>query len=83
MQTPVCKLKQQAKSVAIRTDRVRTDLSLTHQTFDEERFQECGKTRWFYSEFSQCFSKRFTTSPISSGQIVRYQYVSLTCPWPR
>ena len=78
MQAPVCKVKQQAKGVAIRTDGVRTDLSLMHQAFDEEPFQECGKTRWFHGDSSHCFSKRFTTSPMSSGQIVRYQYVSLT-----
>jgi hypothetical protein len=45
VQAPVCKVKQQAKGVAIRTDGVGTHLSLTHQAFDEEPFQECGKTR--------------------------------------
>src|SRR5260370_36169675 len=76
-------MEQQAEGVAIGTDRVRTGLPLSHQAFDEEPFQECGKARGFHSGSSQCFSKRSTTRPISSGQIVRYQYVSLTCPWPR
>jgi hypothetical protein len=67
------KLEKQPEGVAIGTDRVRAYLPLPYQAFEEELFQECGKTRRIYDESSQCFSMRLTTNPINSGQIVRYQ----------
>src|SRR5262249_36835953 len=72
-------LEQQAEGVAVRADRVRTCLPLLHKTFCEEALQQCGKTgRCFHRAPSQCFSRRSTACPISSGKAVRYQKVSLT-----
>jgi hypothetical protein len=66
-------LKQQPEGVAIRTDRMRTGLSLTHQALGKIPFKKRGEIGGFHDRTSQNRSNRFTADPISWGQAVKYQ----------
>jgi len=80
VQPLLCELQQQTEGITIRTDRMRTGLTLLHETLGEEPFQEWREagSGGFHDWPSQHRSRRDIASRISSGHALRYQYVSLT-----
>lgn len=80
VQLLIRKFKQHPKGVAVRTDGMRTRLSLLHQALGEKPFQQWREAdrRGGHDWPSQQCSRRAIACCINSGHALRYQKVSLT-----
>ena len=68
------KLQQQAKRVAVGSNRVGARLTLLHQALCEEAFQQGRESRLTrHDDSPQRRSSRAIACAISSGQLLRYQ----------